>query len=85
MTQCKDPAQRPADFLCCKLLKQYTWAEPELACPPAGLLPAAAAAASATSPKERHAWLLEHLFSTTVMQHLTFVWARCKYLLRNSL
>lgn len=44
-----------------------------------------AAAAAAASPKEQHAWLLEHLFSTTEMQHLTFVWTRCKYLLRNSL
>lgn len=81
MSQRKDAAQRPAGFLCGKLLNRCTWAEGWLACPPAGLLPAAAA----TAPKEQHAWLLEHLFSTTEMQHLTFVWARCKYLLRNSL
>lgn len=34
--------------------------------------------------EEQHAWLLEHLFSTTEMQHPGFVWARCKCLLRNS-
>jgi len=79
MTQCKDPAQRPAGFLCRKLLRGHVWGEPGLAGLPEGPLPPAAA-----FPKEQHAWLLEHLFSTAEMQHPTFVWARCKYLLRNS-